>query len=108
MDPNVTLKQLRELVGKYQDSTSLQKNWDAGATLSEIVKLFDALDEWLTRGGFPPNNWNGDLEAIIRKDVASALEGFHADRSLDYAEDRERLVEEIMKKLTGAHDEKAE
>lgn len=57
MDPNATLKALREAVealeagiphldplGKYEDAR-------------DVVEHFRALDEWLARGGFAPKDW---------------------------------------------------
>ena len=53
MDPNATLTELREAARGY---------WTAPPTDTEeaglrVVELFEALDEWLTRGGFLPEAW---------------------------------------------------
>lgn len=53
MDPNATLAQLRDLVAKY-DSTSVY--WDA-EDMTLTVDLIDALDGWLTCGGYLPDAW---------------------------------------------------
>lgn len=50
MDPTETLKLLRRAVSRYlatEDPTDAQ----------EIVEHFDALDAWLSQGGFPPWQW---------------------------------------------------
>lgn len=52
MDPNETLKEARKLARAIVDAGDIA----AGEALAE---LFLALDEWLTRGGFPPNAWYG-------------------------------------------------
>lgn len=51
MDPNVTLNELRRACEEY---------WEYGPTDHAVCKLvegFDALDAWLTRGGFLPTAW---------------------------------------------------
>lgn len=48
MDPNITLKELRELIRYYYtDQTHVQ-----------LIDLFDALDNWMKMGGFLPDEWN--------------------------------------------------
>jgi hypothetical protein len=47
MDPNETLRKLRE--------------WVKDPTKQPGAELFEALDEWLTRGGFPPDDWTGEF-----------------------------------------------
>ena len=45
MDPDETLNQLREkMKGNFIES--------------ETRELWEALDDWLSRGGFPPNDWS--------------------------------------------------
>ena len=51
MDPDETLAQLRAAV------TASRGADDAGEHLDRIVELVDALDTWLTRGGFLPAAW---------------------------------------------------
>lgn len=51
MDPNATLEELREVL-------------QAGETAADIdqvraLVLFSALDDWLSNGGFPPDEWRG-------------------------------------------------
>lgn len=46
MDPNATLQEIRELVGN-----------NGGNDVGRLVELIDALDEWLTNGGFLPSDW---------------------------------------------------
>jgi len=51
MDPNETLKVLREMVARvFADD-----NADDNAT--ELAETFDNLDNWITRGGFLPEGW---------------------------------------------------
>lgn len=47
MDPNETLRRLRELCAL--DNCHLFS--------TEIADLFEALDDWITNGGFLPTEW---------------------------------------------------
>lgn len=49
MDPNETLNRMRTI-------TSREAEWD-NLTLAELAELFEAMDGWLTRGGFLPEAW---------------------------------------------------
>lgn len=50
MDPDAALEELRDLAAAYM----LQ---DENQELEEFAISFTALDRWLTRGGFLPNDW---------------------------------------------------
>lgn len=59
MDPDATLREMRELSSKmqkeYQDEDSNgidQENAD------RLAELFQALDEWISRGGTKPYAWS--------------------------------------------------
>ena len=54
MDPDNALTQIRELITKHQTSGEEMSTSDA----AELVLLVDNLDEWLTKGGFLPTEWN--------------------------------------------------
>lgn len=56
MDPNKALADLREAVKAIteDDFCCADHGELAGQDLAE---KFAALDEWLTKGGFPPNVW---------------------------------------------------
>lgn len=63
MDPNETLKRLREAVGEVENELAAD---DGAGTLDplgekehlrELVDSFRDLDGWLSRGGFPPRDW---------------------------------------------------
>ena len=51
MDPNANLKEQRQIAGRFEKS--LAEPGD-GERLAELV---DALDDWLSRGGFLPTAW---------------------------------------------------
>lgn len=68
MDPDVTLRRLRELAGEIE--AIADKPTEAGAAhaaaqsslaslSAELAELFDALDDWILRGGFLPAAWAG-------------------------------------------------
>lgn len=55
MDPNATLKRMREVVGTIPGHP---EDYDG-----ELFDLFENLDDWLTRGGFLPTDWNQERNA---------------------------------------------
>lgn len=53
MDPNETLRRLRELT-----KDTLNGEYAIGdEPAAEIAELFHSLDEWMVRGGYPPTAW---------------------------------------------------
>lgn len=56
MDPNVALSDLRAVLAKWEEWGTLEL--DPETAMDEIVDLFFALDNWLTSGGFRPDDWN--------------------------------------------------
>lgn len=53
MDPNETLHEIREKVAE-----ALAESGNKRADLvDELAELVDALDGWLTKGGFLPHAW---------------------------------------------------
>lgn len=52
MDPNATLEQLRALMDECND----EQDWDS-CSQDTVKELFEALDEWICRGGFLPQDW---------------------------------------------------
>ena len=59
MDPNEALLSIRRSVAAYlrmevDNNTEIgDQDWD----IDNIVENFQALDGWLTKGGFLPNDW---------------------------------------------------
>lgn len=49
MDPTETLRQIRAMVRRAECG----ELYDA----SDLADLVDALDDWMSRGGFPPKQW---------------------------------------------------
>jgi hypothetical protein len=68
MDPETTLQIMRETVKQFQriydDSSQGEHATNSGADNALIdlgdtmAEAFSALDEWLSRGGLKPEDWN--------------------------------------------------
>lgn len=66
MDPDQVLAELREFIHSLQpvrDGDPTINTGDVGDELIEIMEKFEALDEWLTKGGFPPADWRHGVPA---------------------------------------------
>lgn len=55
MDPNAALTELRTLTALAQEDFCCAEHGEMAAT--ELALKFEALDQWLTKGGFPPDVW---------------------------------------------------
>ncbi len=56
MDPQATLNQLRELVTEVRQSDAFNLEQLAGLAI-DLANNVEALDGWLSRGGFLPSSW---------------------------------------------------
>jgi len=54
MDPNANLKEQREIITRLRDCDLLPDPHDT----FRLVELCLALDQWISRGGFLPTEWN--------------------------------------------------
>jgi hypothetical protein len=60
MDPNATLKRIREISKRITgilDSEYIHAGNEMLDLASELAELTTALDEWLSKGGFFPRDW---------------------------------------------------
>jgi hypothetical protein len=63
MDPDVTLSELRELTtGIFEENgafniNKVQDTDDVVNLLVQISERFEALDEWISKGGYAPRDW---------------------------------------------------
>ncbi len=60
MDPNATLKRIREVsksITEIFDSEHIHEGNKILDLASELAELTTALDEWLSKGGFFPRDW---------------------------------------------------
>jgi hypothetical protein len=55
MDVNETLRRLRQLIVDQELADSSEESAKLGW---EAAELFRALDEWLSKGGFLPDDWS--------------------------------------------------
>lgn len=53
MDPNKALEDIRDIIGQMDDATSGMMEGLGDA----LANAFEALDDWLSMGGFPPEQW---------------------------------------------------
>jgi len=51
VDPNAALENAREAIRRIQTEK------DTDAYVADLVDAFEALDGWLSRGGFLPEEW---------------------------------------------------
>lgn len=57
MDPNATLAQIRRWESYRQEYEQKDKFADADRMARQIAEAVQALDEWITGGGFLPGDW---------------------------------------------------
>ena len=58
MDPDATLREMRELARRLQDPDYDPANvFDAAADGQRLAELFDALDGWMCKGSALPVQW---------------------------------------------------
>lgn len=119
MDVNVTLAELREISDRW-GSGSLALNapgYEIMDALADMIEKWQALDGWLSRGGFAPDEWRDcrvgrgvmsrkDYELIARvinesglavSDLRSLTERFADELSSDNPHfDRERFYAAAM------------
>lgn len=55
MDPNEALRKAREASEAIGKDTTAE---EAAANAVDLMMYFDALDQWLTKGGFAPEAWD--------------------------------------------------
>jgi hypothetical protein len=67
MDPNATLEEMRTLSAKmrkdYEDPDGNGIDQDDANRLAELV---EAMDGWLSKGGFLPAAWKSDKKGLPR------------------------------------------
>lgn len=54
MDPNQVLKNARASVARIDESITPSEE-----DVAALADAFEALDDWLSRGGFLPTEWSG-------------------------------------------------
>lgn len=57
MDPDETLKRLREALKVMDTTRSMNELMTASVV---VLETMTALDEWITKGGYLPKDWKRD------------------------------------------------
>lgn len=63
MDPNEALKEIREEIAEFSQLSD-DNFVDALISADKIVELIKGLDEWLSKGGFLPDDWRSEKHHI--------------------------------------------
>lgn len=58
MDPNEALAELREAFRKADEAARQGNDARTGLYYGAAADHFEALDDWLSRGGWPPVDWD--------------------------------------------------
>lgn len=59
MDPDEALKKAREALSDHRNGRLNAA--EQADVLQELADAFEALDGWLSKGGFPPRAWDRNL-----------------------------------------------
>ena len=54
MDPDAALAAIREAIMRIETSG---RQYENHPDVDSLIEHFQALDEWLSKGGFSPNSW---------------------------------------------------
>ena len=57
MNPDQTLADLRDLVTRVHNSLYTPNDLHGMGAAEDFAELFEALDNWISRGGFLPECW---------------------------------------------------
>lgn len=71
-DPNWTLLELRNAVGDFRNAITIAEIERAASILANT---FEAMDEWLCKGGFLPADWLPARKARLAAFAAEDFEG---------------------------------
>jgi len=71
MDPEAALKKIREACDAYRAARELGNNREALMHADNVADAFDALDGWLSRGGFVPKAWEHEKPGLPRLDFVN-------------------------------------
>ena len=108
MDPDAALHDAHKALAEYRSAQDHENSGDAQTHAEELADAFEALDEWLTQGGFLPKDWQGTHVVL----VGNPAEGFHvlgpfrtehvADAYADEVEDQPLNAITVMPLLSTA------
>lgn len=63
MDPDECLRELREQLAVWRETTSMTERIVA---TEKIAELFEALDDWMSKDGFLPIQWQRFRGSAVR------------------------------------------
>ena len=73
MDPDTALENARRALSAFLTETEEYDTNEMGYTpvnknralehAKDLAKAFEAIDQWMTKGGFPPRGWTKVLES---------------------------------------------
>lgn len=72
MDPNEALRVIRSIVSEWDAGNGDRPEYSVHDAWYQLAETCQALDEWLSRGGFPPNAW---VEPMKRAAAAAQSAG---------------------------------
>lgn len=73
MDPNETLKQARAAARDFERASAMSTEEMEAA--DRLLKTFTDLDEWLTKDGFYPQDWEGASDEAV---AVAKVDGYEA------------------------------
>jgi hypothetical protein len=110
MDPQAALNYARKAASGVLDDMDHERATDPD-DVQRLAESFQALDHWLSRGGFLPSDWKGEADApVVTFDQALITEarGLRSEHGENPEYDR-ALVELVIRLTPGAsHDEHTE
>lgn len=80
MDPNKTLKNCRIAAMNLLTANN-------NATAVELAETFEALDQWLSKGGFPPAAWTTPKDCKCKASSTCETPG-HKQRAMNIIHER--------------------
>lgn len=72
MDPDTCLEELRKLLAKYKQ----QKDNLDEADVQDLVIHAEAIDDWMSKGGAPPDAWRSRRYVNEIKEIEAGLAAF--------------------------------
>ena len=59
MDPNETLHEIRKICTSWENIHNESEPYnDPWYYIDDLIDLIKSLDDWLSQGGFRPNDWS--------------------------------------------------
>lgn len=65
MDPNATLREIRDLVKEFNFGAQNEDHSEWDVKFARLAVLSESLDNWITMGGFLPDSW--EIAQIITR-----------------------------------------